>query len=85
MGLCIINKQGRTKKWTHEFEMKQDSPCHMEMEQHYEAYNGHFCVRSVLMGLSKHSWGASSGEEAKLEKRNSIVGKSQEANLLLLQ
>jgi len=33
------------------------------------SYNGHFCVRAVLMGLSKHSWGTGFGEEGSLEKK----------------
>lgn len=33
------------------------------------SYNGHFCVRAVLIGLNKHSWGTSFGEEGRLEKK----------------
>lgn len=33
------------------------------------SYNGHFCVRAVLIGLNKHSWKTSFGGAGRLEKK----------------
>lgn len=67
---CIINEQRGTRKsvlWV--WNETRFSMPHTNGTALIISYNGHFCVRSILMELSKHSWGTGFGEEVRLEKK----------------